>query len=68
MTDQFDLEQGIIRAWGIIDDLKECNTMEEVKVVQEYYNIRFENLWATFENVLANYRLVKVENKGSDAY
>ncbi len=55
MIDRFDLEQDIIKAWGILDDLKVAKSMEEVEVIRNYYDIKFDRLWDTFESVVANY-------------
>lgn len=60
-TDRFDLEQDIIRAWGITDDLKEVNSLEEVEAIRKYYEIRFDKLWNTFEAVVAHYKFVERE-------
>lgn len=55
MIDRFDLEQDIIKAWGILDDLKVAKSMEEVEAIRNYYDIKFDRLWDTFESVVANY-------------
>lgn len=59
MIDRFDLEQDIVRAWGITDDLKQVNSLEEVEAIRAYYEIRFERLWESFEGIVANYNFVK---------
>lgn len=68
MTDRFDLEQGIVRAWGIVDDLKEAKDMEQVRAIAEYYSIRFDHLWETFEAVVAHYNFVERNKQGIDTY
>lgn len=55
MIDRFDLEQDIIKAWGILDDLKFAKSMEEVEAIRNYYDIKFDRLWDTFESIVANY-------------
>ncbi len=52
MIDRFDLEQDIIKAWGILDDLKVAKSMEEVEAIRNYYDIKFDRLWDTFESVV----------------
>ena len=64
--DRFDLEQDIIKAWGITDDLKSAKTLDEVEAIRRYYEIRFEKLWDTFEVVVANYHFV--ERKESEKF
>ena len=68
MSDRFDLEQNIIKCWGIIDDLKEARSMDEVVAIQNYYEVRFEVLWRTFEELLANYKLTKIDHESNNAY
>lgn len=54
MSDRFDLEQEIVKFSGIVDDLRELVdsdrlSEDNVLALVEYYNIRFEILWSTFE-------------------
>ena len=59
MSDRFDLEQDLIQAWGIIDDINRCESLEDVRTVTAYYQLKFDRLWATFEQVVAEYKFVK---------
>lgn len=57
--DRFDLEQEIIKFSGILDDLRELVdsdrfSEDNVLALIEYYNIRFEILWSTFEAMVRN--------------
>lgn len=59
MSDRFDLEQEIVKFSGILDDLRELVdsdrlSEDNVLALVEYYNIRFEVLWSTFESMIRN--------------
>jgi len=55
--DTFELEQDILRAWYITDDIKyilnsnrsDKEKLDAVKTIHDFYNIKFEKLWETFE-------------------
>lgn len=56
---RFDLEQEIVKFSGILDDLRELVdsdrlSEDNVLALFEYYHIRFEILWSTFESVIRN--------------
>lgn len=56
---RFDLEQEIVKFSGILDDLRELVdsdrlSEDNVLALVEYYNIRFEVLWSTFESMIRN--------------
>lgn len=56
---RFDLEQEIVKFSGILDDLRELVdsdrlSEDNVLALVEYYNIRFEILWSTFESMIRN--------------
>lgn len=57
MTDRFSLEQQILECWKVTDDLdllvKQGAPVESFKAVSVVYNHRFEQLWATFEQLVA---------------
>lgn len=63
MSNRFDLEQNIIKAWGIIDDLKDVThdkelvEVEKIKMLIDFYDWRFEQLWATFEGMVHDKKL-----------
>ena len=53
-TDRFDLEQQILDCWKIIDDLQLAapHGEEAVDAVATLYDIRFNQLWDTFERMV----------------
>ncbi len=66
MSNRFDLEQDIMKAWNIVDDIKLVNEMimdgrlrlTEDKIsnillgLEEMYSLRFEKLFSTFEQCI----------------
>lgn len=59
MSNRFDLEQEITKFSMILDDLHELVnndrlTENNVLALTEYYHIRYEMLWATFEQFVKN--------------
>lgn len=55
VADRFDLEQKMLQAWGITDDLKLYNgdDKEFIDGVIALYERRFEALWEVFEDMCA---------------
>ena len=54
---RFDMEQEIMQAWQVLDDIKmlsarEGTTKEDWDAVGRLYQIRFETLFETFENLI----------------
>jgi hypothetical protein len=57
-TDRFDLEEKIMRCWQIVDDLDDVIEIIEddkyltnlVVGIKSLYDVKFKNLWETFEN------------------
>jgi hypothetical protein len=54
---RFDMEQEIMQAWQVLDDIKmlsarESTTQEDWDAVTRLYQIRFETLFETFENLI----------------
>ena len=54
---RFDMEQEIMTAWQVLDDIKmlsarEGTTKEDWDAVYRLYQIRFETLFETFENLI----------------
>jgi hypothetical protein len=54
---RFDMEQEIMQAWQVLDDIKmlsarEGTTKEDWDAVVRLYQIRFETLFETFENLI----------------
>ena len=62
MTDRFDLEQDIMNCWNIVEDMKtiydmldytdQDKVMNSLLGLQTLYQMKFEKLWATFEQVV----------------
>ena len=56
---RFDMEQEIMTAWQVLDDIKmlsarEGTTREDWDAVYRLYQIRFETLFETFEHCIKN--------------
>ena len=54
---RFDMEQEIMQAWQVLDDIKmlsarEGTTKEDWDAVVRLYQIRFETLFETFEQMI----------------
>jgi hypothetical protein len=54
---RFDMEQEIMTAWQVLDDIKMLSaragtTQEDWDAVGRLYQIRFETLFETFENLI----------------
>jgi hypothetical protein len=54
---RFDMEQEIMQAWQVLDDIKmlsarESTTQEDWDAVTRLYQIRFETLFETFEQMI----------------
>jgi hypothetical protein len=54
---RFDMEQEIMQAWQVLDDIKMLSaragtTQEDWDAVGRLYQIRFETLFETFENLI----------------
>lgn len=53
MTDRFDLEQQLLKFSSIMDDIRDLNLDNaHVDRILNYYDFKFENLWATFEQMV----------------
>jgi hypothetical protein len=54
--DRFDLEQELLECWKVTNDIQmyvEQNApAEDFKVLSQYYERKFEQLWNTFENMV----------------
>ena len=54
---RFDMEQEIMQVWQVLDDIKLLSTREGTEkadwdAVTRLYQIRFETLFETFENLI----------------
>jgi len=71
--DHFDIEQGIHRTWSIVDDIKdiyyamedmtEDELMNALIGLAELSDVRFKNLWETYEQYLSNMHQQKLKEK-----
>jgi hypothetical protein len=66
MSDKlFDLEQQILNCWNVIDDIDLCieesDTKELLLAVKVLYELKFQKMWNTFEQVSKEYREVSSE-------
>jgi hypothetical protein len=55
--DRFDLEQAIMEAWHVVDDLKYMNEDQIASAIhglEIFADMRCESLWNTFENCISN--------------
>ena len=74
-SDRFDLEQQIVKCWGIVDDLKDLDealfeglipsTEDEVSNkllgLSNAYDLKFHKLWYIFENIVdTDYRKLRM--------
>jgi hypothetical protein len=56
MSDRFEFEQEIMECWKITNDLQmyidQGASIEDTKVLIDYYERKFDKLWATFETLI----------------
>jgi hypothetical protein len=56
MSDRFDFEQEIMECWKITNDLQmyidQGASIEDTKVLIDYYERKFDKLWNTFETLI----------------
>lgn len=65
MSDRFDLEQQIMNCWNVVEDLKVISSSSKTASVQrdlvdavaKLYQAKFESLFNTFEEVVANKKI-----------
>ena len=60
---RFDMEQEIMQAWQVLDDIKMLSaragtTQEDWDAVSRLYQIRFETLFETFENLIRDGKIL----------
>lgn len=70
-----DLEQQIMDCWGMVDDIKSCcqakyinddRVLNLLNGLSELYQIKFENLWQTYEAALGEYYNRRASKKVSN--
>ena len=56
MSNRFDFEQEIMECWKITNDLQmyidQGASIEDTKVLIDYYERKFDKLWNTFETLI----------------
>ena len=69
MSDRFDLEQQILEAWKVTDDIRtvldhgaEEDMVENFKALARLSDIRFEKLWYIFEQMCASRQFVSQQH------
>jgi hypothetical protein len=54
--DRFDLEQEIMECWKVTNDInmlmEQGAPVESFKVLADYYELKFDRLWNTFEHMV----------------
>jgi hypothetical protein len=60
---RFDMEQEIMQAWQVLDDIRMLSaragtTQEDWDAVGRLYQIRFETLFETFENLIRDGKIL----------
>ena len=60
-SDRFDLEQEILECWKVTNDInmlvEKDASAESFKVLSDYYELKFDRLWNTFENMVHNRKM-----------
>ena len=58
---RFDLEQEILECWKAVNDInmlvEKGASPESFKVLADYYELKFDRLWDTFENLVHERKL-----------
>lgn len=55
IRDRFDLEQEILECWKVVNDIELFVEQDaDMKTLGAYYEQKFQHLWDTFEQVIAN--------------
>ena len=59
--DRFDLEQEILECWKVTNDInmlvEQGASVESFKTLADYYELKFDRLWNTFENMVREKKL-----------
>lgn len=67
----YDLEQDILKFSCILDDLEDITSKteidcEDLKTINSYYKIKYDKLWACFEEVCKEY--LELRRKNNEEY
>jgi len=62
MSNRFDFEQEIMECWKITNDLQmyidQGASIEDTKVLIDYYERKFQKVWDTFETLIAERKIL----------
>jgi len=62
MSDRFEFEQEIMECWKITNDLQmyidQGASIEDTKVLIDYYERKFQKVWDTFETLIAERKIM----------
>ena len=62
MSNRFEFEQEIMECWKITNDLQmyidQGASIEDTKVLIDYYERKFDKLWATFETLIKERKIL----------
>jgi hypothetical protein len=62
MSDRFEFEQEIMECWKITNDLQmyidQGASIEDTKVLIDYYERKFQKVWDTFENLIKERKIL----------
>jgi hypothetical protein len=62
MSDRFEFEQEIMECWKITNDLQmyidQGASIEDTKVLIDYYERKFQKVWDTFETLIAEHKIL----------
>jgi len=62
MSDRFEFEQEIMECWKITNDLQmyidQGASIEDTKVLIDYYERKFQKVWDTFETLLKERKIL----------
>lgn len=61
MSDRFEFEQEILECWKVTNDLQmyidQGASIEDTKVLIDYYERKFQKVWDTFEQLIQDGKL-----------
>ncbi len=61
MSDRFEFEQEILECWKVTSDLQmyidQGASIEDTKVLIDYYERKFQKVWDTFEQLIKDGKL-----------
>ena len=62
MSDRFEFEQEILECWKVTNDLQmyidQGATIEDTKVLIDYYERKFQKVWDTFETLIKERKIL----------